>query len=382
MRNLALAVLVFLVIGASANASSILNLPASFCPGMFPSNGLTNGMTTSFSAAGTYTGLLGIALLIVLMVFSALGIVYAFGYALNMESLKAFTRTEVPESVFNVILICLVFSGVAFAGGAIAFVANLGLVGIESISSGSAAPTIAPVPITSTRDIYIAICSSYIDHGVNVALDNLLTTSLTAFTLKSLMTFKVNMAPSWFGVSFQPFMGTMPISNLIAMQAGMFDAMVGLLIGVTFMLYLIYSIFPLFLYVGVLLRSFPWTRSAGGAFIALFISFYIIFPALLYPFSLYMQNVYAALGVSTGGPAGFSLYGMLAAAPLSGMAGDAMLAEISGFAQTVSYTAIQFLGLVIAFVVALDLMGSLGDLLGAPSLSSGAHANMLLKRVI
>lgn len=151
--------------------------------------------------------------------------------------------------------------------------------------------------------------------------------------------------------------------------------MVGILLMITFLLYLLYSIFPVFLYVGILLRSFPWTRAAGGTFIAMFIAFYIVFPGL-YPFSLYMQSIYITLSVPSSGLTGFSLSSLGTLLPY--LSGTAMLTEIGQFAQTVAFVGLQLMGVLIGLVVSLDLVEAIAKLLGAPSM----HTRSLLGKIL
>jgi hypothetical protein len=124
-----------LVVVASVSAQSF---PSTFCSDLFTGANANNTLLS----AGTYADLLGVSLLIVVLVLTSLGVVYAFGMAFKVESLKAFTRSEFLESFLNVVLIIIIGTGVAFSGSAIGFITNIGIVGIQSVSSQTCgAPT-------------------------------------------------------------------------------------------------------------------------------------------------------------------------------------------------------------------------------------------------
>ncbi len=427
MKTIALATLFILAASVGADI-----LPASFCSDLFSG---TNAASATHAAnpllaMGTYTSLLGISLLVVLLVLTVLGVVYAFGMAFRVESLKAFTKSELLESFFNVLLIMIIASGVAFSGAAIAFVANIGLAGIQTATSGSIQtvtpgqcyPSSTPVlatcsggcklvglacgtgdnagkeyvcdptlsssaecappappsaaPVTDTKSVYMNICTNYVNNGINTAWNNFLQVDTVSVVMFSFMFFTADLRVAGDGVLFSPWGGVWSIYTILGTQIGVFDAVVGILLMITFLLYLLYSIFPVFLYVGILLRSFPWTRAAGGTFIAMFIAFYIVFPGILYPFSLYMQSIYITLSVPSSGLTGFSLSSLGTLLPY--LSGTAMLTEIGQFAQTVAFVGLQLMGVLIGLVVSLDLVEAIAKLLGAPSM----HTRSLLGKIL
>jgi hypothetical protein len=451
MGKIALATLLALLLGTGTVGAQLFS--STFCSSLFTP---VSSSTSQLGQEGTYTALLTISLLVVLMVMVVLGVVYAFGYALKYESLKAFTRSEVVESLFNVILIIVISTGIAFSGGAIAFISNVGLTGIASIvhyagqagvsaytcnapvfgngggqaatsycyqASGAGAPAaptctapcgldtaecilpitgaetplgpsagvgygamyscaypvsnpIPPVQVTDTESVYLAICKNYVTNGINTGVSNVVSTGFVAAVLSDLKSWQVELQPLGLGLSFTPFGGALTTWNLVNTQTTAFEGIAGILLGVVFLLYIIFSIFPVFLYVGILLRSFPWTRAAGGTFIAIFIAFYIIFPAIIYPFSLYLQSVYSALGVSPSTFATFSL-GSFPAVILQ-FSGASLLNEISAFAQTIASAGLQLIGILIGFLICLSLVESIAKLLGAPSM----HTRGLLGKLL
>lgn len=363
--------------------ASNAQIGASFCPALFPSTGIVLRNTN------VYTTLISVSLLITIMVLTALGLVYAIGYAFGLEKLKSFTKTEFLESSINVIIIVLIAGGLAFADGGIAFFSNVGLAGLQSVTS---VPITAP---TSAQSVYTQICTLYLDKGFNVFLSNWLPTVLTSSVLLgALQNLKISISLlNAIDFSFQPFAGLKVLGSILNQQATLFGGAAILLVAVIFMLVIIYFLFPLFLFVGVFLRSFPWTRAAGGTFLALFISFYIVFPALIYPFAAVMSieqtstSQLNALGsslftntfsntISSFQSSSSSFF--LSTLPTSEAVNPAAIIfsapqEINAYGQAISALGIQVLGILISATISLDLVEAFGDLLGAPSLEHGKH---------
>ncbi|MDE1873655.1 MAG: hypothetical protein KGI04_00860 [Candidatus Micrarchaeota archaeon] len=442
-----LAFIAFVAIFSIASASSSI-LP-----------GLTNLCTTELSGSpGSFTNvptsaignITGISLLIVLLVFTVLGLTYGVGIAFGIESLRTFTKTEALEGVLTVAIIVFVSGGLLFAGGAISFLSNLGLSGLSSaistisgyVPASSVSGTPCPsssyvyetscgdtgsatlqawvlqgasvvydqytdcrssstktgqsiqlyqisqyecpsspqaVSFTSSYDVYNNLCSNFINTGVNNAVGNAISPIVTLYLINALHDSKISLAPNGVGVVFEPFFGTQPEITIIGDQLGAYFGVTIMYLGLSFMLIFIYAVFPFFLYAGVLLRSLPWTRAAGGSLIAFFFAFYILFPALLYPFSISTVTVNGylnSLGVSA-----YTSYDQLTGVATqlsSSLFGIGMSNEIAAFAQSLAGIGVTFLGVIIAIVVCFDFVEVLGDLLGAPSL----HSRNLLSKVI
>ncbi len=372
MRIIAVLAIIFLF--GSANALGF----GDFCTNLFTGNSVQQGLIT----ASTYSGLISFSLLIVLLVLSVLSIVYAFGIGFGIDSLKKFAKTEYIESFFNIFLIVVVAAGLGFAGGAIGFIASIGATGIN---------TPININLASAHDVYLAICQNYLNDVIYNVAPAVISISATLIVLSALVFFNVNLAPGDFGFSYRPFAGMLPLTNLFGLQLDFFLLLIGVMIGISLFLSLVYFLFPLFLYSGVLLRSFPWTRAAGGTLIALFVSFYIVFPALLYPFSVYFASpTFSGLQINQLSTLTFSVSGLFQVVPLSTFisciptslnicpTSSPILNEIISFSGLAAYLALQVVAIVIALIVSLDLVEALGDLLGAPSL----HARKLLSKVI
>jgi len=321
---------------------------------------------------------MGYSVAIVLAVFTVLGVVYAIAISFGIQSLKEFVKTELLEGMFNIAIIMMIAPGLAFAGGAMSFLSNLGGLTVQNMAGGGGAAT----SVTSAHDVYLSICKSYIGTGVVTTLPYIVSISVTMVILNTLHNLVIELKPGSFGFSFSPFGGLDPVIALVGMEFSFFMLMIGFFVAIPMLLYIIYFLFPIFLYTGVFLRSLPWTRSVGGSLIALFISFYIVFPSLLYPFAQYNagQFVSLSLGNSIWDAVAFSATTLLQAVPFSNVFGNSMVNQINVFADAVSILAVQILGVLIAVIISLDLVEVIGDLLGAPSIRS--HSKRLLSKVI
>lgn len=376
MKRILLATLLVLIAIAQVPRADFIHDITNPLAGSFCSSFFSQSPSGPLASVGGYASMLSISLLIVVAVLMVLGIVYAFGMAFKVDSLRNFAKSEYLESVFNIALIVAVAGGLGFAGSAISVISNIGLAGTQAlIPSNTAAQA---VQVSSVYQVYSGICTNYVTNGISIYLNNMITMVITTQLLMSAGSWTISLMPGGNGVSFSPLMGVGPLIGVITTQATIFGGMTGLLLMVTFLLYIIYMVFPVFLYAGLLLRSFPWTRAAGGSFIALFIAFYIVFPAILYPFSIYIGSYYSALGVQSG----FSTVSLNALTGvitvLLGQNGGAILAEVDGFAQTACLAALQLMGVVIGFIICFDLVEAIGKLLGAPSV----HTRNLLSKLL
>ena len=264
---------------SSTSPSSFL--PPSVSPLEGPFESLCSDAVSYFPTFTSENSLLNISLLIVLGVLVFLSIVYAIGRAFGIESLIVFTQQEYVESIFNIILIMLIAGGTGFVDKSVTFMADLGM----TISSST-----SPATITSAKSLDVALCGNYMTNGVLNGIVNLLMLQLpiiiTSFMKNLVFTFGSSISPIFsFGFSISPLVGMAPYSSVLGTETSIITGAMMIYVGIGLLVILIYGMFPLFLYAGIALRSFPWTRAAGGAMLALFISFYIVFPAILYAFT-------------------------------------------------------------------------------------------------
>ena len=182
---------------------------------------------------------------------------------------------------------------------------------------------------------------------------------------------KVDLAPNYFGYTFYPYVGLTVVNQIIKMMMEFIGVIIGLFFGLSVFLAIIYGLFPIFLYVGIVLRTIPWTRAAGGAFIGLFIGFYILLPLLL---GFATSVSFSTISVSAFDSSIFSISPSSLLNPLGSLltlvnftSGNILISFIEGVVAPCIYVII---GVVISIILSLDFAETMGDYLGAPSLSS------------
>ncbi|MCL5675163.1 MAG: hypothetical protein M1611_00955 [Candidatus Marsarchaeota archaeon] len=404
MKKYALALLFAFFVLASPSldmASPPATIGSTYCTPIFtPSKAV---VSTSFVLSpgsvpihGTFGGVISIALLIVLMVFTVIALVYGVGVAFRIDKLIRFGRAELLESFANVVIIVVIAFGVGTILGAASFLANLGSLNVVAPSSGFS---------TGVQGFYTNTCINIFNNVIITSLFDMVGGLANAVVYEILDDFQLTFVPGGYisyvvpGFEVQPFQGIGPIVSLTFVETSTFTAFIMTGLGIIFMLFVIYYLFPVFLYLGIVLRSFPWTRPAGGALIAIFVSFYIFFPALLYPFTTFgssVSNIYCNGSSSHGGTTSttgspvpdicssnnithyIATGGIDALLALLGNINAAFNSNVEIYASMVAAFAIEFIGFAIAFLISYDLLEVFGDLFGSPSL----QANRILSRLI
>ncbi len=367
-------------------------LHADYCKDLF-----TNSMgivTNSFALSGgtgapqaIYQNMLAISFLVILMVLAVLSMVYAIGIGFRIEKLIIFTKSEYLQSFFNLVIVLILYSSMALIGNAASFfsaVSNVGLSGTAAIPSGS-----------GIGGVYTGICENIAQYDIAPAASLIIGTLSNQLFLNMLSSVKISITPLALdglipSFSFNPFAATGLISSLTFTQMALFSGFISLGLGMIFLFFTIYFLFPLFLYMGILLRSFPWTRAAGGTFIALFISFYIILPVLFYPFTTFKLAAVTCSSmpssICTNYEHGFwysiltgfwhNLKNMLDLVFFN--PGNTLIAIMEMYVENLAFISIGLVGFGIAFIISFDMLEMLGDFLGAPSLTRQG----LLEKVI
>jgi len=89
----------------------------------------------------------------------------------------------------------------------------------------------------------------------------------------------VSLAPLRVGITIQPGVAMRPLLDALAIALNGQGAALALNQGqIIFLDFIQRTLMPIFLPIGILLRTFPFTRSAGGALIAIAIGFYLVWP--------------------------------------------------------------------------------------------------------
>lgn len=353
---------------------------------LVPSNSASNG---------AYIGMLDIAIVLVLMMFAILGVVYAIGSAFGINKLIDFVKRESVESLANIIIIVVIFvGGFAVFNNAIIFFANLAAAGV---GSAPATITSSGAPL-STSQVFTQTCWNYENSIINGNLINYFNVVELLFLVHIILNLQVNLNPNGFGFIIQPYAGVQTLQTTVWSEEAISFGIIGIGALLILLLFVVYWLFPIFFYAGIVLRSFPWTRAAGGSMLALFISFYIIFPALLYTFSAFSTGNAAICGSGSQAAtlklctAGSDIGKLLlqehvtlstvsdAAGSVFGASsfGTAMYDNVTDFTNEVSSSILQMAGVLLSLIIAYDLLEFLGDVLGSPSLQS----NRILSKVL
>lgn len=386
-RNFVLAFAIFSLLLAGTISAATVTSPIIDCDqdnaGLFNSPAYVGtALYNLTSNNGAYGGFIPIAILIVLMMFSILSVVYALGTAFGIESMINFAKQEFLEGIFNLIILVAVGISMASVAGALNFFMYIASYGISN-TGGTPTFTLPP----TAEGVFAGLCNYIGVNIVDVGFKNWLGIVINLFVVNTLESLNILVIPNSFGFAAQPFGGlTLLIQLLWDDQLAYFGIMFfGMFLIV--LLFIIYYLFPIFFYIGLALRSFPWTRAAGGSFIGLFIAFYIIFPALMYPF--------LAIGTPGAGfcSTGSSLSGSSLCMPgnfitgsltdlLSSLVnfnyGEAYYTDVTSFVVGFFYVGLNIFGLIIALLISYELIEKIGTILGAPSL----NAQRALSRVL
>ncbi|MCL4387551.1 hypothetical protein M1567_00135 [Candidatus Marsarchaeota archaeon] len=351
MQVLALLLLILVVLPSSAHASSS-SVASTFCIGTQNAPGIIPPSTEITTGNALSSGVFTISISILALIFAIVGMAWAIGYALGINLLVNFSKTEIGEIAISLIILLVLLGTMATITGGTSpgrIFSNYNFYGIFS------------------NDCYIMTLTA-----LNTTSDfRSLTIIQDYYSLISHTT--VTVAPNYFGFSFMPYIGLTVVNQIIKMMMEFTGIIIALFFGLSVFLAIIYGLFPIFLYIGIVLRTIPWTRAAGGAFIGLFIGFYILLPLLLgFVTTVSFSNV----PVATFDTSIFSL-SSFSGNPISSLSylvsfisGNILINFIEGVVAPSIYVII---GVVISIMLSLDFAETMGDYLGAPSLSSG-HA--------
>ena len=362
-----LALLMVLTVPESHAATSTVPSPdAAFCSTIIsPSNSVLNHPQS-------LSYLIEISMILLLTIATILGIVYSLGYSFKINRLIHFAKTELGEIIVTVLIIAV------FVGTFSVFNSAYGSTSIAGIQ-GLSTPT-AP---SANAQIFSSDCSYLAYYGVTEMPQQIIAYSILGNLVDVAKNVNVQLQPNGFGVAFSPFSGFAIYRSVLDEVVEIAGGIAGLFLATIALLAIFFSLFPIFLYVGIVLRSFPWTRAAGGAMLALFFAFYLIFPLLLHflltvevtivppqlPASTVtsLSSTFSSFSVSS--PTGiFTSLGNL-------LSLDALFAFISGVLVPMGYALIA---IGFTFIISFDMMEMLADMLGAPSLSRGKVLNKLI----
>lgn len=307
------------------------------------------------------TGVLSTTLLIILTMAILSGVIYAVGYSLKINKFVNFSKTEFGEIAVTILLVLILF-------GSFAALTPNGLVNINPLN---------------TRTTFINDCNLLESSSFNVYNDVFTYFLIQNIELQLVSSFTVELEPGFFGFNFSPFVGYGLESSLLNTMLEFVTMLATLMIALIIVLGVIYAIFPIFLYLGIIFRAVPWTRVAGGSLIALFIGFYMLFPVLLgammgaytpiNPSMSYFDKIVSSMDTlaSSGVLRGVTIPLATVINIYKNVAGvlgfNLIYTIIQGTVEPVIYTVFA---LVLSLIISLDFTELMGDFLGAPSLSS------------
>lgn len=407
------ALLISLLVGV-VSAANLINCDALFSP-QYAGN---------LATLTDYTGMANITLMIVLLDFSIMSVLYAISmlvptsgqlYPFQTSNLQSFVKTELLEGVFNVIILVAVGFGALSVSGAIIFFVNVAQLGSS-----------APIMVPPGTGIYPLLCSYINTNIMNTGFTNWFSLIVNLYVANTMETFTVIFMPNSYGFAYQPFVGMTALVQLLWDDQSAFLGVMFFGAFLTILLFIIDFLFPIFLYVGLALRSFPWTRAAGGSMIAMFFAFYIVFPALMVPF---LVLTHPGPGICGGGGNGSGLnpfdfndgwngpgiydnipgtafigtraqynaypaanenplcsdsdfFGASKAAIVQYLAnfnyGEVFVSDVVGFVNGFFFIGLNIFGLVIAILISYEIVEKLGSILGAPSMSAQRALSRIL----
>lgn len=349
------------------------------CTTLFTNNVNGNSLVSpALASYSSYTSLLKISLLVAFAMIMLMGLVYVLGIASKWDMLKKFAANEYLEDFLSIIIILIVIGGIAIFNSASVTVANTFTVN----------PSSSTTSILTPASLYTSLCSNMFSNMIEPGLLTEIWIEINRILIGLIGGLKIDLAPSNFGIIFVPLAGFSLVNQLLWIEGGASFFMLSAGAMMIVLLFVIYYLFPLFLYLGIALRAFPWTRAAGGAFIALFVAFYIFFPAIMYQFSTsfstFTNPSSSAVGLCSSGKTNcVSSPESLATSSFKAYLGVLNLdvgytayTNIYYFSYIFLYLALNVFGLILALLISYEVLGIVGRLLGASSVKG---SNMFKK---
>ncbi len=403
---------ILLIIFFLLSLIEITGASQTYCSDLFGNiHGIVSSSVYNLSTFNTLLSFTGLIIIAVLLVMS---LIYGLGVAFGINSFKQFAKTEYIESFVNLLILMFAAGAIFSANGVTSFFSNLSS---SILPSSPTSTTTTQITSSSTgiENLYLITCNNIVNvqilTGVVIILGSylqlvgyqLLQGLSVSFKFSGVKGFSLaSLLPS---VSFTPFGGLAVIQGFLYTEFSALSGFIGVSIATVLLLFVIYFLFPILFYVGILFRSFPWTRAAGGSLIALFISFFIIFPSILSVFTFATAsnilsnisslctnyNPQTASGTSSSAISNLCItssgnnivafaqqFGISSLS--SGTTGSFILgflfkngvgfgANIDLYSEEVAFYVLMLVGLFISFLISYDLLEVFSKLLGSPSFS-------------
>ncbi|MEM2974028.1 MAG: hypothetical protein QW112_00145 [Candidatus Micrarchaeia archaeon] len=244
----------------------------------------SNLATTLGSSIGAQNAWLASATLAVSISFSIVGIIYALGYVLNMESLKRLGKAELLQAIASALLVALLFGFTSSSVRIVELLQNQTEAAVTGIGMGVQEGRIAGGPY--------AIVYPYLDRLIECSANKVDNYYKDSMALE--MAGNIGISTTVFGTRIAlssiwapTYMG--PINEREYMASEYTWLTIVLYLQRSLLLFVETSMFTIFLPVGIILRAFPPTRGAGAVLVAVAIGFYIVYPAV---YSLFVLATY------------------------------------------------------------------------------------------
>jgi hypothetical protein len=196
----------------------------------------------------------GITFFVISVTMAIVAIAYMFGIGFHLPKLQGWAKEEFFQALASALIAVLLISFSLTIDNS-----------IKSLYGGRDPFKVASDYVTDMVMNLSGYFLSVVYMDVGIAL-------LQSMAFKAM--------PSQMGFSISPFAGFTVLTALLSlMMEGILGGM-GIMIGQGTFLMFIHKQFLILLPVGIALRAFPFSRSAGGALIAVFIGFYIFYPFL------------------------------------------------------------------------------------------------------
>ncbi|VVB99918.1 Uncharacterised protein [uncultured archaeon] len=221
-------------------------------------------------------GLIGVAIVISIIAIAAM-----FGYGFNLPEVKAFVDAELVQAVVSVLLIVSLIALVGF---------------FDDVARIAMTSQQLPVSCNANEPCYITAAKSYLTTLNNTAdsyARNALSESIERQKTASMgVSTQMNF---WFLLFFGTNLRPNAYMSLQAERAGtVFETVTKLMGSLYAQAYFIdvisFGIAPIFLLLGIVLRTFFFTRKLGGLLLAIAVALFFVYP-LTYAFAWYTLNV-------------------------------------------------------------------------------------------
>ncbi len=374
--HIVLALMLAMLATAITNAAQTPSLSSSFCSGSGATGGLIPATSIISSATSGQQSVLSISLLIMLIMLLIFAVLYMVGVILQMDLFQKIIKQELGEVIVTFLVIFI-------------------LVGIVASATYYSTQTSFFVAGSNFgRNLFVSDCTYLSSYSTNFFAPLFLMTLMSA-TVRSVSGVTIQIEPVYFGFKTSPLLGYSILGSTLGILTDIAGAFILLILSAATILGIIYGLFPIFLYAGIVLRTIPWTRAAGGAFLGLFVGFYIVFPIVLHiMLAGYTPPITISGSINAVDYTQFTnslsknpVLSTVVTQFLNFLSTEEQLLVtlaqyglVNGFiAAVIEPGFFTILAIIIAFLISYDVAEIMADMLGAPSMTTSAIFSKVLK---